>query len=95
LSRLLGEPEPDHGATGTHLSRVEQSLHRLRELVAEYEPRVKEVRQRTAELKSKTLSWITPAAAVLSLVCFWLALSQVSLLLHAWSWWKRPARPGP
>jgi hypothetical protein len=25
---------------------------------------------------------------VVSLVCFWIALSQLSLLFHAWSWWK-------
>jgi hypothetical protein len=88
LSRLLGEPEPDSGATSTQLSRVEQSLQRMQGLVADYEPRVKEVRQRTEEQKSRTLPWITPAATVISLVCFWLALSQASLLCHAWSWWK-------
>jgi hypothetical protein len=95
LSRLLGEPGPDSADAGAQLSRVERSLRRLRGLVAEYEPRVKEVRQRTAELKAKTLAWITPGAAVISLVCLWLALSQVSLLFHAWSWWKHSGRRNP
>jgi hypothetical protein len=40
-------------------------------------------------MKSRTLPWITPAAVVISVVSFWFALSQVSLLCHAWSWLKR------
>ena len=87
LSRLLGEPESDADA-GAQLSRIEQLLKTLQRLVAEYESQVAQVRQRMAELKSRTLPWITPAATLISFVCFWVALSQVSLLSHAWSWWK-------
>ena len=91
LSRLLGEPgsQPDADAASTQLSRIDRSLKTLRGWIAQFEPRLTEVRQRTEELKSKTLSWITPAAVLISVVCFWIALSQVSLLCHAWSWWKR------
>ena len=90
LSRLLGEPGPaaDSDAAGTELSRVERALQTLRRLIAEYEPRVREVRQRTEALKSTALAWVTPAAILISVVCFWIALSQVSVLFHAWSWWK-------
>jgi hypothetical protein len=41
----------------------------------------------TQVLKSRTLPWITPAAVVVSLVCLWIALSRVSVLAHARSWW--------
>jgi hypothetical protein len=88
LSRLLGEREPDSDVAAQE-SRIERSLQTMRGLVAEFEPRLTDVRRRTAELKSKTLRWITPAAALISAVCFWIALSQVSLVSHAWSWWKR------
>jgi hypothetical protein len=90
LSRLLGETsaESDPDATGTQLSRVEQTLKRLRELVAEYQQEVRQVRERKEQLESRIFPWITPAAIVVSVVCFWFALSQVSLLCHARSWWK-------
>jgi hypothetical protein len=96
LSRLLGAPGPEPDAdAAAQLSRVERSLKRMRGLIAEYEPRVRQVRQRTEEWKSRTLPWITPAAVLVSLVCFWIALSQVSLLFHAWSWWRRAGRNSP
>jgi hypothetical protein len=96
LSRLLGEPgpEPDGDAADTQLSRIERALQTLRGLLAEYEPRLTEVRQRAEELKSKTLPWITPACALIAAVCFWIALSQISLMSHAWSWWKHSG-PAP
>jgi hypothetical protein len=99
LSRLLGEPgpEPDADAAGAQLSRIERTLQTMQGLIAEYQSRVTEARQRAEALKSRTLSWITPAAILISVVCFWIALSQVSLMSHAWSWWKRsaPSTPRP
>jgi hypothetical protein len=88
LSRLLGDPAPDSRAASNELSRIDEFLVTLRGLIAEYDRRLTEVRQRTEELKSRTLPWITPASILISLVCFWIALSQVSLLAHACSWWK-------
>jgi len=46
-------------------------------------PQLAQVRQRAEALKSRALPWITPAALLI-----WIALSQVSVLFHAWSWWK-------
>jgi len=71
------------------LSRIERSLEALRALVGQYQTQVTQARQRAEELKTRTLTWITSAAVIVSLVCFWIALSQVSLLSHAWSWWRR------
>jgi hypothetical protein len=94
LSRLLGEPPPpsDPDAAAMQLSRVERTLKTIQGLVAKYEPQLREVRQRTEELKAKTLPWITPAAIIISVVCFWVALSQVSLMVHACSWWRRAGK---
>jgi hypothetical protein len=93
LSRLLGEPasDPDSDAVSPQLSRIEQALKTMQGLLAEYEPQLTQVRQRTEQLRSRILSSITPATVLVSLVCFWIALSQVSLLSHAWSWWKKLA----
>jgi hypothetical protein len=91
LSRLLGGsgPEPNAETASNQLSRIDQALKSMQGLIAAYEPQLRQVRQRTEELKSRTLAWITPGAVLVSLVCLWLALSQVSLLCHAWSWWRR------
>jgi hypothetical protein len=93
LSRLLGEPAPesDPDAAGAHLSRIERTLETLRGLVGEYQTQVTQVRQRAEELKTRTLTWVTPTAVLVSFVCFWIAVSQVSLLSHARSWWRRSA----
>jgi len=91
LSRLLGQPgpAPDSDEASIQLSRVEQTLKTMRGMLAEFESKLTLVRQRTEELKSRTLPWITPASVLIALVCFWIALSQVSLLVHAWSWLRR------
>jgi hypothetical protein len=90
LSRLLGEPGPESDEAGGQLSRVGQAVQTLRTSVADYKSQMTQVQQRTEALKSRTLQWITPVAVLISLICFWIALSQVSVLCHAWSWWKQP-----
>src|SRR5262249_46238855 len=95
LSRLLGEPDTDSDAAGNQLSRIERTVTTLRRFIAEFKARLTEVRQRTQELKSRTLSWVTPVAVLISAVCFWIALSQFSLMAHACSWWKNAGLPKP
>jgi hypothetical protein len=94
LSRLLGEPgaDADADAAIVQMSRVDKTLQAARGLIAEYEPRLQQVRAKTEHLKSWTLPWITPATVVICFVCFWFALSQISLMAHALSWWKHSGR---
>jgi hypothetical protein len=95
LSRLFGESELTADAAGAQLSRIEQVLQRMQELIAEYESRLTQLRQRIKDLKAHTLPWITPVSILISAVCAWIALSQISLMSHAWSWWKRCGYDGP
>jgi hypothetical protein len=95
LSRLFGEPQADAKAAGNELSRIQRNLKTMQSFIAGYQSEVTQVRQRTEELKARTLPRITPAAVVISAVCFWVALSQVSLLCHAWSWWRRAGNNPP
>jgi len=88
LSRLLGEPASVVDAADGQFSRVEGGLNTLRARTAELEPRLQDVRERTEALKSIVLDWITPAALLVSLVCLWIALSQISVMFHARSWWR-------
>ena len=89
LSRLFteGEPNADSDSATTQVSRIEQALTTLQGSIAEYASQVTQVRQRTQDLKSWTLPWITTASVIVSVICLWIALSQVSVLAHARSWW--------
>jgi hypothetical protein len=89
LSRLLGESQSDADAASNQVSRIDRALRMVQGWIAEFEAQLTAVRQRTEDMRSKVLRWITPAAVLMSTVCFWIALSQVSLLSHAWCWWKR------
>lgn len=88
LSRLLGDSEADADAERAQFSRIEQTLKVLQGLLTDYESRVTLVQQGAEGLKSQTLTWIGPGTVVVSLVCFWVALSQFCLLARAWSWWR-------
>jgi hypothetical protein len=74
------------------MSQVEQLRTRLRELVADYQNQVKQVRQRTTALKAKVFAWIAPAAIIVSSFSFWIALSHICIMSRAWSWIRYPAR---
>jgi hypothetical protein len=87
LTRLLGEPDFDSDSVA-QLSRMEQTLKTLQGLVAEYEPQFRQVRERTDMVQAKIFRWIIPVTALISFVCFWIALSQISALVHIWSWLK-------
>jgi hypothetical protein len=88
LSRLLADSSSP-AETNEQLSRVEQALQAMHGLVADYEPRLAQVRQRTAELRSRMLGLIGPATVGISIVCIWIALSQIIVLSRAHAWWKR------
>jgi hypothetical protein len=94
LSGLLEGPSKDDEA-GDRVSRIEGGLTTMRRALGEYHARAMQARQRTDALRSRVLTWITPAAVIFSLVCLWVALSQISVLSHAWSWWKSSGGHAP
>jgi hypothetical protein len=95
LSRLFAEPKDNSVAAGARVSQIEQTIKTVQGLIADYEPLVRQVRQQTKQLKTKVFFWITPAAIVVSVVCFWIVLAQVSLMVHLWSWCMRSAGNNP
>lgn len=88
LTRLLDEPGSDSDAD-VQLSRMEQTLKSMQAVVADVEPQFRQVRARVDELKAKILYWITPAAILVSFLFFWIAFSQISVAVHAWSWCRQ------
>jgi hypothetical protein len=93
LGRLFAENERGSDSV-TPMSRIEQGLTTLQATLATYELKVAEVRQRTLELQSRTMTWITPATIIISLACFWIAVSQVSVLCHARALWNSALHTG-
>lgn len=89
LSRLLGETPNEADA---QFSRIEQALEHLRGLLADYAGQVAQIRQRTETLRVQVFTWLTPAVIGISAFCGWIALSQLSLLVHACSWWRAAGR---
>lgn len=92
LSRLLGEPDTDADAA-TEITRVEQALQRMQGQLNEFEPRLQDLRQRTTRLKERSLYGITTATVLVSALSFWIGISQISLMVHAWGWRKRKTDP--
>jgi hypothetical protein len=95
MTRLLGESGSDADGAEAGLSRIEQSLEQMRGLLATYEPRFTQVREQTKLVKSRTLAGILPATIIISFVCFWISMSQVSLIIHACSWWRHAGKDRP
>lgn len=91
LSRLLGDPESDAEAS-SQLSRVDRALKTLQGALAEYQPQLQRIRQRTEDLKARALWGVSVAPATISLGSIWIALAQFSLLCHGLTWGKRCAK---
>jgi hypothetical protein len=94
LSRLLGNQTSDTDPeTADELSNIERTVETMQRFIGDYHAQVKQARERVDGLKSRTFKWITPAAVLISFFCFWFAVSQISLLAHARSWWRGPTVP--
>lgn len=76
-------------AVGSRAGDIQQVLQEVRVLAAEYARKVAQVRTEVGTLRSRVLAWIGPATVVVSALLFWIALSQVSVLAHAWSWLRK------
>lgn len=92
LSRLFGDSSASADDASAQLSQLDRMLKSMQRLVANYKTQVAGVRERTDELRDKTLWWITPTAIIVTVICLWIAISQVSLLRHAWGWWRQAGR---
>jgi hypothetical protein len=90
LSAALGDSLPEEGpGLDDRTSEVQEGLNRVLQLLSEFQSEVKRVQTRLAELKPETLAWIKAAPFIITVVLAWVALSQMSLFAHAWSWLRR------
>jgi hypothetical protein len=98
LRDMLRDPKNGEGPAGGVRSKmidVEKLLESIQELTAEYQAKVTKLRDKLDNLHSEMEAWITPAALIVSAVLFWIAISQISLLIHACSWLRGRRVAGP
>jgi hypothetical protein len=89
LSQLLSEQEPDSEAIGDQLSKANEALSGLRRLVSDFETPFGEVHQKVETLKTRIHAAIMIAAILITCIFGWVAISQISIMAHAWSLWRR------
>jgi hypothetical protein len=71
-------------------SEVDSVLRRCQDTVSNWQSDLDSSRERLSTAKTQILDWLTPAAIALTLVCLWLALSQISMFEHARKWGRSP-----
>jgi hypothetical protein len=89
LSRLLEEGKMTDSQEAA--TRMEEGLQRVRDAVGGFDSRLTEIKTRVTDLKAQLPRRIDIGVVVLTAVFVWLALSQISLLMHGWAWLRAPA----
>jgi hypothetical protein len=91
LNGMLTNPKPEGvsaDAVGSRVVNIDQLLQTIRARVADYLLQVTDFKQQVDTLRSRILRAIDLGTPIASLVFLWIAVSQISLLVHAWSWLK-------
>ena len=94
LDGLLGQD-----STGADESKIDENTQIMAEVladsinaIAEVFERVTKIEKRLVEIRPNLNRWITLAVIGVTVVLFWVALGQVSLLVHGFSLWRGSAR---
>jgi hypothetical protein len=66
--------------------KVDGVLQECQEMVGDWQSDLNDVHAKMPQLKTEVLGWLTLSAIVVTAVCAWVALSQISLFVHAWKW---------
>ncbi len=69
----------------TRTSKMHAILDEVQADVDYYDAQVSDLQERVALLKARIPLWIDLAAIVITVLLLWLALSQVSVFIHGWS----------
>jgi hypothetical protein len=67
---------------------VDVALQKCQENVADWQSQLEAAREEVRYVNTKLLGWLSPTMIVLTLLCGWVALGQISLFTHALAWWK-------
>jgi hypothetical protein len=86
-----GQPLP--AAVADRQSRIAEALQAVLDAIHEFQGRVADFAAKEQALKPRVLYWIDAGAVIAIVALLWIALSQVSVMAHAWGWLhgRRPA----
>lgn len=68
---------------------VELVLQLCQSTLADWLSELAEASARLPIAKSETMYWLHAGAIIITIVCVWVAISQVSLFVHGWGWLRR------
>ena len=88
LQATIGEDdkvavEPDVISASRDVKLV---LQRCQTIVDDWGSDLEVIREELPRLKERILGWMTFAAITTTVLCVWVAISQISLFAHAWKW---------
>jgi chromosome segregation ATPase len=83
-----GDKESNEREVDAASSAVSLALQRCQEKVDEWQAQLEEAREGVRHIRREILGWWTLAAIMGSFLCGWVALGQVSLLVHVVQWWR-------
>jgi hypothetical protein len=69
-------------------SQVDLVLQRCQGLLEDWQSDLDAARQDLLQVKTKALTWLLRATIAVTVIGAWVAVSQVSLFVHAWKWWR-------
>jgi hypothetical protein len=81
-----GDDEPTAGDVGAAANEVDVVLQRCQATVNEWETDVDAAAQGVPRMEDEILTWLMRAAILVTVVGAWMALGQLSLLVHGWKW---------
>jgi len=94
LQRLQGVVgDGDRQATDKDITdatrEVELVLQLCQKTLADWLSELAEANARLPGAKNETLYWLHAGAIIITIVCVWVAISQISLFIHGWGWLRR------
>ncbi len=71
-------------------SAVDLALQRCQQKVADWQSELEAAREGLQFVQAEIFGWVTPAAIVVTLLCAWVAVGQISVFAHALPWCRAP-----
>jgi hypothetical protein len=95
LRRLVAVVDDGEKATtskefASATSEVDLILEKCQSRVDVWQSELEAAREELRHVEAEILGWLTPVAIAVTLLCLWLAASQISLFAHALRWCRSP-----
>ena len=68
---------------------METSINALLTTLDEYELKIEAAQEQLSYLETNLPTWIDMASVILTILLFWLGLSQVGIFIIGWSFFKK------